>query len=121
VTGLIRNGIGLRRLILKAASNNGVMSMLVCCEEILKEKKRSLSHRTSVLGLLHPRGLVHLLLYLWTSERMIQMTRLQFKRKFLPLKLSLVFQISSLDVNFFMNVNMFSFHRRDCLGPPSPF
>jgi hypothetical protein len=71
------------------------MRMLACCEEILKEKKRFLSRQTSVLGSLHLRGLVHLLLYLWTSEMMIQMTHLQFKRK-----LSLDFQISSLDVNF---------------------
>jgi hypothetical protein len=76
------------------------MSMLACCEEILKEKKRFLSRQASVLGFLHLRGLMHLLLYLWTSEMMIQMTCLQFKMKFLLLKLSLVFQISSLDVNF---------------------
>jgi hypothetical protein len=74
--------------------------MLACCEEILKEKKRFLSRQTSVLGFLHLRGLVHFLLYLWTSEMTIQMTRQQFRRKFLLLKLSLVFQISFLDVNF---------------------
>ena len=74
--------------------------MLACCEEILKEKKRFLSRQPSVLGFLHLRGLVHLLLYLWISEMMIQMTRLQFKRKLLLLELSLIFQISSLDVSF---------------------
>jgi hypothetical protein len=77
------------------------MSMLACCEEILKEKKRFFfSRQTSVLGFLHLRGLVLLHLYLWTSEIMIQMTGLQFKRTFLLLELSLICQMSSLVVNF---------------------
>jgi len=44
--------------------------MLACYEEILKEKKRSLSGQTSVLDLFtHFQRLVHRHLYCWTQAQ----------------------------------------------------
>ena len=92
MTGLIEIGTNLFEDVdsKKAASSAGIMGILACCEEILH---RSLSRQTSVLGFLHLRRLVHLRLYLWTSEMMIYTAGLQFKRTCLLLKLSMICQI----------------------------
>jgi hypothetical protein len=60
---------------------------MLACYEILKEMKRPLSRQIAVLDFFKY-GLLHRHLYCWVLEIMIQMTRTQFKRKCLLLKLS---------------------------------
>jgi hypothetical protein len=67
-----------------ATSGQGIMRIFVCCEGILKEKKRSLSRQISMLDFsTHLLGLLHRHLYFWTLEMLIQLTRLQLKREYL--------------------------------------
>ena len=51
-----------------ATTRQGIMDMLACCEEILKEKKRYLSRQTNVIPSSHLQGLAHRYLYCWTLE-----------------------------------------------------
>jgi hypothetical protein len=77
-----------------AAIGRGIM-MLACREEILTEKKSSWSARLQCLiSSSHLQELVHRHLYYSTVELMVQMTSLQFKRKFRPFKFSFVCHIS---------------------------
>jgi hypothetical protein len=69
----------------------GIMRILAWYEEILQEKKKSLSRQTSVPNSSsHLQGLLHRHLYCWTMAMMIHLTHLQFLRKGLHLKLSFV-------------------------------
>jgi hypothetical protein len=74
-----------------ATDTQGTMKMLACCDEVLKENKRSCVTRLQCLiSSSHLQGLVHHHLDCWTMVMMILMTRVQFKRKSLLLKLSFV-------------------------------
>ena len=56
-----------------ATSGQGIVRIFVCCEGILKEKKRSLSRQISVLDFSTDlQGLMHRHLYFWTPEMMIR-------------------------------------------------
>ena len=92
--------------------------MLACCEDILKEKSYLARYQcdffSSPLQVLVP---CHL--YCWALRMIIQVTRLQFKRKCL-LKFSFVCQISYF-LYFSMNMKISIFVvKTDCLEQPSP-
>ena len=72
-----------------AATGTGVMRILPCYEDILKETKSSLSAKfRCLISSRQIQGLKHHHLYCCTFERMIQITCLQFKRKCRLLALS---------------------------------
>jgi len=78
-----------------AATGTGVMGIVPCYEDILKEMERSLSARLRCLiSSCQLQGRTHHHLDCYTFERMIQMTCLQFKRKCRLLVLSLVCNVS---------------------------
>jgi len=86
-----------------AATGRGIMRMLACYEEILKEKKKSSSARLKCLiSSSRLQELVHRHLYWRTVEVMVQMTNLHFKRKYRLCKLSFVCHISYFLQTFYM-------------------
>jgi hypothetical protein len=77
-----------------AATGTGVMGILPCYEDILKEMERSLSARLRCLvSSRQVQVLTHHHLDCYTFERMIQMTCLQLKRKCRLVALSFVCHI----------------------------
>jgi hypothetical protein len=65
-----------------ATTGQGIMRILVCYEESLKEKKRSLSRQTSALGFVKSSsGTCTSPPVFWTLEMMRQINIVQFKRK----------------------------------------
>jgi hypothetical protein len=60
----------------------------------------------------HPQGLVHCHRYSWTLEMTIQINRLQFKRKFLLLKMLIVYEILYF-CKFLVSINIYIFFLRE--------
>jgi hypothetical protein len=84
------------------------MRMLAYYEEILKEKESPCPGRpqASFLQVIF-RIRASPAVYCWTPEMLIHMTRLQFKREYLLLELSLSYQISYFICDNIISTKMF--------------
>jgi len=92
--------------------------MLACCEEILKEKERSLLARLQCLiSSSRLQELVHRHLYCRTVDVMVQMTSLHYKRKFRLFKFLFVCHISYF-LQIFCMYPLF-LDQNNFLGPPT--